>query len=58
MGAGQYECREEGFDPPIKLSNITEKIDPHPACLNVDEMQVLIWVLLLRKLEKNKKTVA
>ncbi|KAL5251287.1 hypothetical protein ACHWQZ_G016845 [Mnemiopsis leidyi] len=39
VGAGQFECKEEGFDPPIKLSNYTDYIDPHPACLNVDEMQ-------------------
>ncbi|XP_063687284.1 uncharacterized protein LOC134820686 [Bolinopsis microptera] len=39
VGAGQYDCEEKGFDPPIQLSNYTDKIDPHPKCLNVDEMQ-------------------
>jgi hypothetical protein len=40
VGARQYDCGDEGFDPPIKLSNYTDKIDPHPVCLDVDEMQV------------------
>jgi len=39
VGARQYDCGDEGFDPPIKLSNYTDKIDPHPVCLDVDEMQ-------------------
>jgi len=39
VGAREFECEETGFDPPIRLSNYTDKMDPHPVCLNVNEMQ-------------------
>jgi len=46
VGATTYTCTDEGFDPPIQISNFTDKVSPRSATESRGKCSFIIDIML------------